>query len=841
MAVNPIQLFTNLPGGAGGGEAEPDSQELRRLLAQLLARDDDIIKHPLQGAANLADTAFKGLAYQQAKAREQANLDQAADLYYKMFGGGGGTQKPNVLGPSMPAPPPKALQPSDPSPQTPMPPGAVQGFDMGPPPQGFDMGPGDPADALGMGALNKLDATLPPAPAPAPMPAPEMPAPAAPVPAPAVTAGGPPAMGGGGIPMGGAAPKPPPPVQFDPPEPIGSVPSVPNVPNAAPPLQMQVLDWAKQGPQGGMESGDLRAALAQALSKAPSQTGSVPQATAAVPPPQAIGSRDDIARMLADIGPTQVASLGGADLPAVKAWEPGSIVGPDLQMPTKAPRIPREAMAATLAGDLPDFRGRGGPASIRYNNPGAQYPGPSARRFGSIGTETIGGGHKIAVFPDAVSGAAAQFDLFANRYTGETLQSAIRRWSGGNSPGTYLKVIERETGLKPNTVLTREHLEDPAIAIPLAKAMSVQEAGRPYPMSDAAWQAAHSKAFGGTQVAAAQPPTERASYDLPQAPVQVADSSGGLPQMTREEFIKMYKNPYTRGFATELGKQRLKSMTPETTDDIKEYNLAKQQGYQGSFVDYMTTMKRSGATTITNDMRGERAEQIDIGKGAAGRANATMDRASSASDKLFQLSTLMEMQKRLPTDAMAQAKLTAGQWAKALGISESTLEGMGIGKDFIGDAQAFNSITSRMMVDAIGKGGFPANNFSNADRDFLLQTLPKLTNDPRGNRIIMEAAKRSAERDIEKARAWQGYRKANPNASYDDFELEFRDSVQRADIFGDMKREADDLLRATGAPAAGGGPPPAAVNFLKSNPTPEMIQFFEQKYGPGSARRVLGR
>lgn len=64
--------------------------------------------------------------------------------------------------------------------------------------------------------------------------------------------------------------------------------------------------------------------------------------------------------------------------------------------------------------------------------------------------------------------------------------------------------------------------------------------------------------------------------------------------------------------------------------------------------------------------------------------------------------------------------------------------------------------------------------------------------------------------------------------------------------------------RAGGAPAqseassiAGGpmpprdGPqgqiPPGAVQFLRSNPSPEIIQQFEQKYGPGSAQQFLGR
>lgn len=52
------------------------------------------------------------------------------------------------------------------------------------------------------------------------------------------------------------------------------------------------------------------------------------------------------------------------------------------------------------------------PASIRNNNPGAMYPGPSAKKFGSKRFETLkshDGTHKIACFDDPVHGAAAQF------------------------------------------------------------------------------------------------------------------------------------------------------------------------------------------------------------------------------------------------------------------------------------------------------------------------------------------------------------------------------------------------------------------------------------------------
>ena len=161
------------------------------------------------------------------------------------------------------------------------------------------------------------------------------------------------------------------------------------------------------------------------------------------------------------------------------------------------------------------------PASIRYNNPGAQYPGPSAKRFGSTGTEIIGGGHKIAVFDDPVKGAAAQFDLLSRAYSGMTLNDAIRKWSGGNSSGAYAQQISKATGIPLDGVLTRELLSDPARAIPLAKTAADWEAGGSYPMNGEQWSQAFQMAQGGQQIPSAQ--------SAPAVAMAAPESNSGLP------------------------------------------------------------------------------------------------------------------------------------------------------------------------------------------------------------------------------------------------------------------------------------------------------------------------
>lgn len=137
------------------------------------------------------------------------------------------------------------------------------------------------------------------------------------------------------------------------------------------------------------------------------------------------------------------------------------------------------------------------PASIRYKNPGAMWPGARATKWGSTTYVTLkdGQGNKIAVFPTFVQGAAAQFDLWASNYTGMTLKAAIDKWSGHNSPASYVSFLETNTGIIASTKVTRELLAS-AAGWKLLKVQSRWEAGKPIPMTDAEWQEAQGMVFG---------------------------------------------------------------------------------------------------------------------------------------------------------------------------------------------------------------------------------------------------------------------------------------------------------------------------------------------------------
>lgn len=146
------------------------------------------------------------------------------------------------------------------------------------------------------------------------------------------------------------------------------------------------------------------------------------------------------------------------------------------------------------------------PASIRYKNPGAMWPGARATKWGSTSYVTLndGQGNKIAVFPTFVDGAAAQFDLWASNYTGMTLKAAIDKWSGHNSPSSYVNFLQAQTGVSIDTKVTRDFLASVA-GWKLLKAQSRWEAGQPIPMTDADWQQAQKMVFGGAAAPAPAP------------------------------------------------------------------------------------------------------------------------------------------------------------------------------------------------------------------------------------------------------------------------------------------------------------------------------------------------
>jgi hypothetical protein len=216
------------------------------------------------------------------------------------------------------------------------------------------------------------------------------------------------------------------------------------------------------------------------------------------------------------------------------------------------------------------------PASIRTNNPGAMYPGPSAKKFGSRSFETLrskDGVHKIARFPSATHGAAALFDLLSSkRYCGTTIEAAITNWCGGFYSNTYLNVLEANADLSRSDILTLDLLKDPTRAIALAKAMARQEAGRDYPMTDLEWLAAHQMAFYGATGPAWSP-----ENDIPSP----------RPETRQQETVKRWAPTVGLGLAGGAATAPAVAPVPQVLTDTL-LNLSSWQAFGTSAQGLMT-------------------------------------------------------------------------------------------------------------------------------------------------------------------------------------------------------------------------------------------------------------
>ena len=156
-------------------------------------------------------------------------------------------------------------------------------------------------------------------------------------------------------------------------------------------------------------------------------------------------------------------------------------------------------------------------------------------------------------------------------------------------------------------------------------------------------------------------------------------------------------------------------------------------------------------TTYDKERAKTTAETVGAWEGADTRAATTLDRVAR----------LERLNQRFQTGALANARLTAGQVAQQLNIPNSVLDGLGIGKDQIASGEGIRSLTMQLLTAQLGPGGFPTQNFSNADMNALRESLPGLMNSPQGNTVISEVLRATALRDREIGAAWRQWRREN--------------------------------------------------------------------------------
>lgn len=239
----------------------------------------------------------------------------------------------------------------------------------------------------------------------------------------------------------------------------------------------------------------------------------------------------------------------------------------------------------------------------------------------------------------------------------------------------------------------------------------------------------------------------------------------------------------------EIADAKQKQAINQPTDVQKNYEAARRQGYQGTFFDYQQELRKAGSTNV-NVNSGEKTYDQTVGKAQGEYFVATQQGARDARDQI----TTMKRMQSLIDDPNFYSGWNGGRATafKKLAVS------LGI-KD--AEAAAPNELFEKLSKQAVldKAGGSFGTGFSNGDRDYIDATTANPNNTPEGNRQILDAAIKIAQRKIEVAKMARDYAKANSGRLDGGFDDLVSDFAEKNPLF---PQTAKPQQQATPAPAA---------------------------------------
>ena len=155
------------------------------------------------------------------------------------------------------------------------------------------------------------------------------------------------------------------------------------------------------------------------------------------------------------------------------------------------------------------------------------------------------------------------------------------------------------------------------------------------------------------------------------------------------------------------------------------------------------------------------------GKAIAEASRSLMSAGASAHRRKASWELARKKIEDFNSGALAPTQLAVGQFLSSLGLEDTALDGifeeLGISPGQAASMEQVEKIVNEVIIGKIGtsgdEGGFPANNFSNADLQFLMTSVPGLTNSQGGIRAKLTALEWSDKVTAAKADAWLEYRK----------------------------------------------------------------------------------
>jgi hypothetical protein len=325
-------------------------------------------------------------------------------------------------------------------------------------------------------------------------------------------------------------------------------------------------------------------------------------------------------------------------------------------------------------------------------------------------------------FGDAAPAAAATPGAFDNGRFGDPSQQAAAPVQNGAPPAGAPQIYSAQSDFVPELPAPVEVSAPPAVAaVPASPQQQVAQA-----MTAPAQSRSQAPNINAAIIKAISDP--RASESTKAIAGLLLKQQQAQAQAEREQQTWMARQQYEQqqkvndpSFKLEREKFDFQRTQAAQTGDIKEYEYAKTQGFDGSFAEFQQSMKKAGAanTTINTGEGSKFFNKLDE-KNAETFA-ALSEQGMAGRGKMAQIDRLESLMANAPQGAVGVLKQAAGEY--------------GIPTEGLSDIQAATALINQLVPQQRQPG---SGTMSDADLALFKQSLPRLINQPGGNQAIIQ-------------------------------------------------------------------------------------------------------
>lgn len=165
---------------------------------------------------------------------------------------------------------------------------------------------------------------------------------------------------------------------------------------------------------------------------------------------------------------------------------------------------------------------------------------------------------------------------------------------------------------------------------------------------------------------------------------------------------------------------------PAPPASIREYEYAKQQGFEGSLIDFETAKRRAGATTV-NVGAGETAYDKEMGKRLAEEQIAIQQQGTKAQQAIGDLQVMEQ--------SLEDPNVYTGLGGETVQTAKRAAQFFGVPVEGVPAGEVISRTSKQIALNLKDKLPGP---MSNSDRQFLVDLPPGLTTSPEGNRRLIK-------------------------------------------------------------------------------------------------------